>query len=338
MPTSRFDPSQLNHIALETFRSHFVPASQLETGETHGGKAFRQVNKRKLSDELPKRSEPLSLNGYIMSGGALNIEVQEVTPEQAKVWLERGGVNRKPTERLVARLAAAIRRGEWQLTGDSVKLDEEGQVIDGQHRLLAIIEAGIPVTTLIARGVARSAMDVIDTGRVRQANDVLSLHGYANTMALAACCRALLLLEHFGRYNITGRQVSLVVTNTTILRYATEHPEAGDGVRLAENARRNGLAGGTGLLGACLTLFLRLDAAAAEWFAAALGSGANLDEDSPILRLRNRLSGRDYGIIQDSKGREQIMALVIKAWNTWRRGESVRALVWRETDDFPVAE
>jgi hypothetical protein len=54
-------------------------------------------------------------------------------------------------------MTAAIQRGEWQLTGEGIKLDDEGRVRDGQNILHAIVQAGIPVRSVVARGVSEDA-------------------------------------------------------------------------------------------------------------------------------------------------------------------------------------
>ena len=100
----------------------------------------------------------------------LQLEIVTITPELAQQWLDRGGTNRKITRRRIEAMTAAIQRGEWQLTGEAIKLDHEGRVRDGQNRLHAIVEAGIPVRSVVARGVSEAAFDVMDTGRSRTAN------------------------------------------------------------------------------------------------------------------------------------------------------------------------
>jgi hypothetical protein len=260
----------------------------------------------------------------------------------AKAWLARGGINRKPSMRLVARIAAAIRRGEWKLTGDSIKLDVEQRVIDGQHRLLAIIEAGVPVTVLVVRNVPNEAQDVIDTGRTRVASDVLSMHGFGSTVGMAAAAKLLMIIERFGHPAVSSREVNLLISNASVLRYVQEHADdLKEAVRVADNLRATGhLGGGTGLLAAFATMIRRADAEAAEWFLAALLSGANLDTDSPILRLRTRLLSERQGhrIGTSPPEREALLAICIKAWNAWRRNESMKMLVWRESQGFPVPE
>src|SRR3982074_1534378 len=132
-----------------------------------------------------------------MRGADLDLEIMTITPELAQEWLDRGGNNRKVTRRRIETMSAAIQRGEWQLTGEAIKLDDEGRLRDGQHRLHAIVQAGIPVRSVVARGVSEDAFDVMDTGRSRNAADVLHIHGYPSQNALAAAApRAMFCGQH----------------------------------------------------------------------------------------------------------------------------------------------
>ena len=49
--------------------------------------------------------------------------------------------------------------------GCEIKLDDEGRVRDRETRPHAIVQAGIAVRSVVARGVSEDAFDVMDTGR-----------------------------------------------------------------------------------------------------------------------------------------------------------------------------
>src|SRR5207302_6854563 len=187
----------------------------------------------------------------------LDLEIVTITPELAQEWLDRGGTNRKITRRRIEAMTAAIQHGEWRLTGEAIKLDADGRVRDGQNRLHAIVEAGIPVRSVVARGVSEEAFDVMDTGRPRTAADVLGIHGYPSQNALAAAARGLMFIERYGRVFPTQRDSHLYVTPVTTLQYIQEHPEVIDGVRLGDRIYHSGLQGGIGLWAIIVTLFLR---------------------------------------------------------------------------------
>jgi hypothetical protein len=275
-------------------------------------------------------------NGKTVPDSPLNIEVTTVTPDMAANWLARGGKNRKLNERRVDALVAAIHRGEWRLTGEAIKLDLNGQVRDGQHRLQAVVKSGVPIKTVVIRGVDEPAFDVMDVGRPRTAGDVLSMHGYAYHNAVAGAVRLLLFMERAGRFSPT-REAERFITSTTTLDYLNAHDDVNNGIRLADRVRKAGLQGGISTWGALFTLFLRIDAEQAYQFAHHLATGEDMSAGHPALQLRNRLRFRKAGEHQKADAsREQMAAMTIKAWNAFRKGQVIQMLYWR--DDGPKAE
>jgi hypothetical protein len=271
----------------------------------------------------------------------LNLEIVTITPELAQEWLDRGGTNRKITRRRIDAMTAAILRGEWRLTGEAIKLDDEGRVRDGQNRLHAIVQADISIRSVVARGVSEDAFDVMDTGRSRNAAVVLGIHGYPSQNAVAAAARGLMFIERFGRVFPSQRDSHLYVTPVTTLQYVNEHPEIIDGVHLGDRIYHSGIQGGIGLWSIIMTLFLRLDPGQAEQFAEHLTTGAGLQRGHPVLMLRNRLLGSQRDQYSTLSGREALVAIAIKAWNAWRDGKTLQTLSWRaegrRAEPFPEA-
>jgi hypothetical protein len=238
-------------------------------------------------------------------------------------------------------MAAAVQRGEWQLTGEAIKLDDEGRVRDGQNRLRAIIEAGIPVRSVVARGVSEEAFDVMDTGRSRNAADVLHIHGFPSQNALAAAARGLMFIERYGRVFPSQRDSHLYMTPVTTLQYVNDHPEIIDGVRLGDRIYHSGIQGPQANTTTITTLVLRRDPRQAEQFAEHLTTGAGLHRGHPVLMLRNRLLGSQRDQYSTLSWREALVAIAIKAWNAWREGKTLPSLAWRaegrRAEPFPEA-
>lgn len=103
---------------------------------------------------------------------------ESVTPEMAQSWLIANGRNRTLSASGVQRLVGVIQRGEWMPDStDGVGLDTNGAVVNGQHRLHAVVEAGVPVTMLVVRDVDPSVIKVIDQGRGRTLTQWLQIDG-----------------------------------------------------------------------------------------------------------------------------------------------------------------
>src|SRR5437588_12211091 len=71
--------------------------------------------------------------------------VQTITPAKAGEMLDANTTNRPLSKAVVRSFAEAMRRGEWVVTHQGIAFDTAGVLVDGQHRLAAIIEADLPV-------------------------------------------------------------------------------------------------------------------------------------------------------------------------------------------------
>lgn len=113
--------------------------------------------------------------------------VEHITPDMAYEYLTQNTRNyRRVNARTVMKYAQTMKDGNWELNGEPIVFDTEGKLINGQHRLNAIVEAGIPVDILVVRGVDKGVV-VFDDGRVRRSTDVASAMGFdMNTRILGA--------------------------------------------------------------------------------------------------------------------------------------------------------
>lgn len=66
-------------------------------------------------------------------------EIILVTPEMAKQWLSDNAHNRKINSVRVAELCQKMRDGSWKEKGPAIEVTDTGHLINGQHRLTAII-------------------------------------------------------------------------------------------------------------------------------------------------------------------------------------------------------
>lgn len=109
-----------------------------------------------------------------------------ITPAIAEAKLKRNHPNnRKPDAREVRRLAK-IPRNKWISCASTVKHDTSGLLIDGQHRLLAIIERGEALPCDVLYDAPPELIYVVDVGRGRTLAHMLKLAGFASEGLLAA--------------------------------------------------------------------------------------------------------------------------------------------------------
>lgn len=105
----------------------------------------------------------------------MRIERLTVTPDMARDWLHMNARNRALRRPLVRQLEQAILRGEWKCTHQPIAIDTAGVLLDGQHRLTAILGSGVPCECLVAFDAERETFDCIDIGAKRSLGDVLNL-------------------------------------------------------------------------------------------------------------------------------------------------------------------
>lgn len=118
-----------------------------------------------------------------------------ITPALAEVMLNGNANNRRLRDTRVTRFASRIRAGLWRVTHQGVAVGSDGLLYDGQHRLRAIIESGVPTMLLVVRGLDPTAREVIDIGEKRSAADNLSIvDGHPIGTADAAIANALRLM------------------------------------------------------------------------------------------------------------------------------------------------
>lgn len=98
-----------------------------------------------------------------------------IGPVEAERYLARNLSNRKLRKQTVEQLAGVIRRGWWQTTHQGIAFDVDGNLLDGQHRLKAIVLSGMAVEITVTRGLQKSAFTVIDVGLKRNFNDLLDV-------------------------------------------------------------------------------------------------------------------------------------------------------------------
>lgn len=116
--------------------------------------------------------------------------METVTPEQAALWLTRNCPhNRKINPERVASMAEAMRAGQWVDTHQGIAFSPSGILLDGQHRLRAVILAAVPVRLMVARGVPEESFGLLDRGQMRSLTQVCPDIDKAVVQAASYLCR-----------------------------------------------------------------------------------------------------------------------------------------------------
>lgn len=239
-----------------------------------------------------------------------------VTPSLAKQWLAKNAENnRSPKTAKIPSYARDMLAGRWNSdTGETIKFDEDGTLVDGQNRLLAVVRAGVAVDFDVARGLPRmTAMQVIDSGAARTGMDVLKIANATDRARTSGIVRWVILWD--AKF-FTGQATTLKPTNTEILdRYRMDAGQFDAAAKRATDCQHRGLSTGTPA-GVAHFLFSRIDVEATHQFYDQYISGANLPDRSAVLALRNKMAR----IRIDRLTRAEQLALFIRAWNAFREG------------------
>ena len=126
-----------------------------------------------------------------------NAIVETITPEMAREYLKANVVNRKLNNRTVDLYVDQMVKGLWIMNGEAISFTIGGALVNGQHRLNAIIKYGKPVAFLVVRGCDENSFSTCDSGRNRTTGDVFSIKGINNNISMAAIVNKYFLF-HYG--------------------------------------------------------------------------------------------------------------------------------------------
>lgn len=124
---------------------------------------------------------------------AVTSSIERVNPEQAKKYLETQKINRVPTNNRVKDYAMRMARGEWKIS-QPLQFTDEGDLFDGQHRLLAVIESGISCDFIVIRGLPSETRQYVDIGQTRSTGQIAQLMNLGTCLnGKLATCKAMFI-------------------------------------------------------------------------------------------------------------------------------------------------
>jgi hypothetical protein len=236
--------------------------------------------------------------------------LEKITPEIAAAMLEGNNENRRPSRNVVAQLASDMRSGNWKKTGQPIIIAEDGQLNDGQHRLLAVVQSGITVEMMVVRGASRESRDAIDTGRPRGAGDILQMFHIPDGHHVAALALIVMSYERSGRKRLGDKNV--VSKADVIIRSQTDK-------RLLMAAKvgwtlRHLMTRKQGAFGR----YVIPDGPVSDEFFARLSDGVSLAPGHPALSLRQWF----MRLGRKAPDAQAIEAL-LRAWSAFRDGRDL---------------
>lgn len=265
------------------------------------------------------------------------IERVVVDPVLAGKLLDLNTENRPIRQREVRLWNNILEHGEWQYTHQGIAIDNRGVLQDGQHRLTAIVQTGIPAEMQISIGMPPENFAAIDNGLRRTFGDVVARRGIAQAPRVGSAARIIALYNDYPK-----RPWSAKVSNAEV-----------DMLISAE------LPNGEGTVGE--QIYEASQAAYALWrqmginrTAATVGiyvlwelfgkDDQNVQTFLEGMHTPEFMSGKDarfvlrrYCLSPVKRDRSAIthLALFIKTWNKFIQGQDVEQLSFRKNEDMP---
>lgn len=261
------------------------------------------------------------------------MEKVRVTPELAALWLQSAKRQRTLRRSAVEGYAADMAVGRWREDIVPIAFDTDGNLSNGQHRLHAVLQSGVPVDFWVIRGVDRDSIMTMDMPLARRTADQLRLHDIADPALTSAIAKTVLRFERFPD-RVWNTYACATVTKTLIQDEVLAAPEVFEGV--ARSARSAHRFAQSNQWGALSLLVQRYSTATHLWdqFAEGLIAGAGLAIDDPRLALRS-YHARIRDMRPWGEGQSHLLAY-IQAWNKFVDDEPLKLLKNPRREQLPM--
>lgn len=266
------------------------------------------VNRTKQAPALPDGTPPFP--------DGITHEFVLVDPDYARLLLDSMHANRTKSRLNKGLMAALLQEGNFFPGISPVYLDADGLPYDGQHRLEAITETGIPAWLLFIGGITDEMAEYIDTGRSRTRADHYKIKGIPDYKKKSVISRILAIHAKYGQEGVRNPS-GLVITPQEQDAWVAA-PGMEEALRASDTLYRT-LGASPTLLAYALMRTMRLEDGEPDidptGFWGKLKSGAGMEEGDPALTARNFL-------MKDSKAgripadpRLMTLYLLATAWN-----------------------
>lgn len=237
-----------------------------------------------------------------------------------------------------------MKTDNFPVNGDTICVDWNYNLVDGQHRLWAGWESGKTLPAIIVTGLDPKVIAYKDIGKNRSAHDIVVINQFgANGTAMAAAIKNILYYKETGKVSsslgnrkVPNRLVQNFLKKRTKAADLNEFIEFG---KVANEEVKNWLSPSQwGFIYYTLYNLPFNDPDKSQKkvtkFLELFYEGTNLAKTDPIMVLRNEfLNGLKHTIKTGKKNKiagglvTAKVKLIFEAWNKWFKGEKVEELV-----------
>jgi len=137
----------------------------------------------------------------------------DITSKMAEEWLRRNVGNRRIRPEHVNHIVRQLLDGDWRVSDSKIMFDTNGNLINGQHRLIACLISGVTLKDVTVEfNVPTDTIQNIDTGWRRSVGDSLRMRTSASAIG-----RIMMQSEGYEQHTIT---------RPTLMRFINFHREA----------------------------------------------------------------------------------------------------------------
>jgi hypothetical protein len=284
--------------------------------------------------------------------------VEEIDPTTALIMLQKNKKNRAQNKNNIQFYTQEMNANNWQCNGEGVIIDQNGNIMDGQHRLEAIVLSGKSQAFVVTRGVQRKAYTTMNQGSKRTTGQILNQAGNTYGNDLSAIVR---IVHHYNTQNFTrlgktGR-ISPTTTQTLLANYRKSHNTIDDSLLFAKATCKKKFACPfrPNYIASLHYILSQIDQADADFFIEYLTTGVINENYVYAINPKKSLNVvcgelntiRNHFITLKSansaliKSRHYTIGTLINCWNRFQKGTKVSASGFKYDSpthgNFPVA-
>lgn len=253
-------------------------------------------------------------------------------PSEAEAIMEWNTRNRGTSKGTVRRYAEFMKRQAWRYTRVPVIFSNE-RLIDGQHRIQAIIESGAVVRLDLAFGADDDAFYDIDRGLKRTTGHIFSINGVGDYNVAAAATNIIVAYDRGSLGTALAKTGSSLRPEDLYIEYL-KLASLPHSLTIGRLFQRNRGIASVSLMTAMHYVCSRFAKGQADEFFTKLATGESIRKSDPVYLLRKNLL--EQSVSEKFTG-AAIAAMTIKAWNATRDGKPAKLLRLSSNEKFPRA-
>lgn len=266
--------------------------------------------------------------------------IETITPERARELLALNTNNRKINLAVVKRLEEAMKKGHWVFNGDAIRISKSGKLLDGQHRLTAVVGSGITCQMMVISDLPDSVFTTIDTGRQRTVADMIDIEHIKNACVTAGATNLIMKYDmgaqpcHTGhdRFFSKREMVEFILKNKDELAVSAHFISCSKFFKKAISPSYG-----------CFAHYImgRIDPVMRDEFFKKVETGLDCEPTSPEWVLREKLiDSMSQSVYKEDNFTKS--AYLIFAWNNARMGKQCKQIKWirqgQRKQDYPRAQ